>query len=178
MKSTSLIKRAKARGAIMVEAVVVITFCTMCFIALTYFRSLYVQKLQVQRLSRSSAMTHAMGACKADPRSGVRHDLGTRRFNEKSASGIPFGAIPGGGSDKGSAGLQKVREKNGDTGLDKVTTITIVGDASGFSKPSSTNGGPMNGFQSEVSSTSFVVCGDPTPDDRYEGMVDQILSFF
>jgi hypothetical protein len=168
--------RSKQRGAIMVEAVAVISFCTICFIALAYFRSMYVQKIQVQRLSRSSALTHAMGACRTDPRSGVNRDLGKRRFNEKSASGIPFGAIPSVGGDKGNAGLQKIREKNGDTGLDKVTTITITGDASGITKPRPD--GPEHGFRSEVSSTSFMVCGDPTPDDRYEGMVDQIASLF
>ncbi|HVH42030.1 MAG TPA: hypothetical protein VM925_06790 [Labilithrix sp.] len=165
-------RRSSKRGAIMVEAIIVISFFILCFASVGYFRALYTRKLEAQRLARAAAIAHAMGACNSDPRAAVRSDLGTRQLDERTASGLPFGGLPSGGTDHGSRALQKIREKNGDTGLDEVTTMK-VSEATRATEPDS-----ESGFHVDVSSTAFVVCADPTPDDRYEGMAEQIAKLF
>ena len=175
MRTRARIQRA-ARGAVMVEAVIVITFFVLCFFGVVYFRTLYLEKLQLQRLARASALAHAMGACRSDPRAVVAADLGPRRLEDQRASGLPFDVVPTPSGNPGSVGLQRIRDKNGDTGFDAVTTVTVAGEARavGRSDPNS----PERGFRSDVSSASSVVCADPTPDDRYAGMVDTIASLF
>lgn len=167
------------RGTIIVEAIVVVSFFVLCFFGLTYFRALYVRKLESQRLARAAALTHAMGGCASNPRTAIEADLGDLRYEERSASGIAFDTLPSGGSDRGSVGLQKIREKNGDTGLDKVTSVTLTSvtptDAVGATKSPAAS---EPSFRGDVASTSFVLCGDPTTDDGYEGMAAQIAKLF
>jgi len=160
----------------MTEAVIVLAFFVMTFLAVLYFRALYVQKLHVQRLARAAALGHAMGACQGDPQASIAPDLGRRRLGKGSAASVPFDGVSSTGGDKGSEGLRNVRAKKSDTGLVDVTTVTVRGGAAVVSKPDPAK--PEQGFRGEASSASFVVCGDPTPDDRYEGMVDQITSLF
>ena len=173
-------RRAPRRGAIMIEALVVISFFVLCFLGVGYFRQLYVQKLHVQRLARASALAHAMSACASDPQGPIARDTGARRFASDTAPGLPFDALPDvpavPGSEKGAAGLQAIRDKHGDTGLDEVTEVTLAGDARMTSRPAPD--GPELGFRGVVSSTSHVVCADPVHEDRYEGMAQRIADLF
>lgn len=171
--------RSATRGAILVEAIVVIGFFITCFIGGVYFRALYVQKLHAQRLARSAAIAHAMGACASGPRAAIERDIGARRFEGRTESGIPFDAIPiipalphG---ENGPTALARAREKNGDSGLDRITVVRLEGDASATARGPD---GREEGYRSTPSSTSYVVCADETPDDRYEGMVEQIANLF
>ncbi|MBN9161692.1 MAG: hypothetical protein BGO98_27440 [Myxococcales bacterium 68-20] len=171
--------RATARGAILVEAIVVISFFITCFIGVVYFRALYVQKLHLQRLARSAAIAHAMGACASDPRAAIERDVGARRLEGRTESGIPFDAIPTVPAlphgENGATALARAREKNGDSGLDQITVVRLEGDASATTRGPD---GREAGYRSTPSSTSYVVCADEAPDDRYEGIVEQIANLF
>lgn len=172
--------RAARRGAILVEAIIVISFFITCFIGVVYFRELYLQKMRVQRLARSASLAHAMGACEADPRAAIDRDIGARRFESTTQSGVPFDAIPEipalPNADKAPAALARARDKNGDSGLDKITVVRLEGDASTSTRAG--EDGRREGYSSTPSSTSYVVCADPTPDMRYEGMVERIANLF
>ena len=171
--------RAAARGAVLVEAIVVLGFFITCFIGVVHFRALYVQKLHVQRLARSAAIAHAMGACASDPRAAIERDIGARRLDGRTVSGIPFDALPAVPAlprgENGATALARAREKNGDTGLDRITVVRLEGEASATTRGPD---GREQGYRSTPSSTSYVVCADEMPDDRYEGMVEQIADLF
>ncbi|MBX3220292.1 MAG: hypothetical protein KF795_07205 [Labilithrix sp.] len=174
------VARAARRGAILVEAIIVITFFITCFVGVVYFRELYLQKLRVQRLARSATLAHAMGACEADPRGAIERDIGPRRFESKTESGIPFDAIPTipalPNADKAPTALERARDTSGDSGLDRITVIRLEGDAT-----TTTREGPdgrEGGYRSTPSSTSYVVCSDRTPDERYQGMAQRIAELF
>lgn len=167
-------RQRAARGAVMVESIVVISFFVLAFIGVLYFRSLYTHKLEAQRLARAAAMTHAMGACKTDPRGGIARDLGGRGFEQTPGVGTPFDAQPPSGNDKGSEALKNVRESLGDDGLASVTTIRLDQRVGVTSRPDD----PRSGFHANVSSASYVVCGDTVHDDRYEGIVQHIADLF
>lgn len=171
--------RASARGAILVEAIIVISFFITCFIGVIYFRALYVQKLHVQRLARSAALAHAMGACTSDPRAAIALDIGARRFGGRAEEGIPFDVIPTTPSiprgENGSKALARASELMGDSGVNSTVVVRLEGDVSTITREPD---GREVGYRSTPSSTSFVVCADKTPDNRYEGMVEKIADLF
>ena len=159
----------------MVEAVIVITFFVIAFVGLTYFRVLYTEKLRTQRIARAAALGHAMGACRGDPDAASAPEVGRRAVSTRTLEGVPFDVVPrgtGGGGDI----LGRARDKNQTAGADSVAEVSITGGAAASTQP-----GPAaadTGFSAKVATSSYVVCGDATPEDRYEGMVDAVLSAF
>ncbi|MBF5066787.1 hypothetical protein G6O45_26600, partial [Salmonella enterica subsp. enterica serovar Istanbul] len=69
------VPRKARRGAVFVETIVVLSFFTLCFLGVVYFRELYLGKLHVQRLARASALSHAMRACAGDVAAGLEDDV-------------------------------------------------------------------------------------------------------
>lgn len=174
--------RTRQRGAVMVEAVVVIVFFVMCFSAVVYFRLLYTQKMSVQRLARAASISHAMGACQGDSKAPVASDLGTRKFEEKEPKNLAFDVLPSGLSGLGIDALDKALALEGATG--KVTTIAVDGEASSLPKrdpnapPPDPKAPKPLGFEGHVSSDAVVACADVTPDDRYAALAELIARTF
>src|SRR3954464_5353524 len=69
-------RRRRTRGAIFLEAIVVISALTLGVIALAYVRDLYVQQMSVARLTRAAVIAHSMAGCKTNqPREWLGRDL-------------------------------------------------------------------------------------------------------
>jgi hypothetical protein len=173
--------RRAQRGAILVESIIVISFFTLCFLGVMYFRELYLAKMHVQRLARASAMAHAMSACKADAKAGLENDLPRPLTQSKApGSGMPVDLdVPGGhdGEKLASKALETVGDALGMGALDEVTVVTLTTTASATTQtdPSS----PKQGFVSDdVSSESFVSCMDPVSDKQFDGIIDHVTDVF
>jgi hypothetical protein len=162
---------------VFVEAIIVISFFTLCFLGVMYFRELYLGKMRVQRLARASAMGHAMNACKSDPKAGIDTDLPKTPFAPpKQTPGTPFD-IDKEGPNKGSDALAKMGRSQGGTPLDVITEITISTTASATT--ASDPNAKKQGFVSQsVASASFVTCGDEVSDEQYGQIVDEIANLF
>jgi len=161
--------RHAQRGAIFVESIIVISVFTLCFLGVLYFRELYLAKMQVQRLARTSAMAHAMSACRADPRAGLEQDLSRAPTqSNKQGSGKPF-KVEAPGSDLANDVINAIV---GSTALDKVTVVSLVATASATTQKDPLS--PKQGFESDVSSESFVSCMDPVSDDQFGQIIPHV----
>jgi hypothetical protein len=172
--------RQAQRGAIFVEAVVVVSFFTLCFLGVVFFRELYLSKLRVQRVARASAMAHAMSACKADPQTGLEKDLPGPPVQKKApGSGTPVD-LEAPGSNKGSRkaddALRALGSSRSGGLLDEITVVRLETSASATTRKDALS--PKQGFESAVSSESFVTCMDPVSDDQFGDIVPRVLDVF
>ncbi|MDB4944466.1 MAG: hypothetical protein JWP97_4000 [Labilithrix sp.] len=164
--------RARRRGVVFVEAIIVVTFFTICFLGVVYFHNMYVARLRTQRLARASALAFATTACAGDPRAGLEGDL--------PVNGAPPELPPPGGpsplppiSDKRAAdALDKVDRSSGGAPLARTTKITVQMHAAATTQkdPSA----PKQGFERDVASTSTVMCMDPVSRDGVTEMIPRV----
>lgn len=158
-----LVSRRAQRGAVFVEAIIVVSFFTLCFLGVVYFREVYLAKMRVQRLARASAMAHAMGACDGDPKAGLEKDLPkdspVQPPPENGKEGLPLEFPPGENAQKAKDILGGFGRTQGGTPLEKVTVVTLKTSASATTKKDELS--QKQGFESEVASNSFVTCMDP-----------------
>lgn len=171
-----IVNRSAQRGAVFVESIVVISFSTLCFLGVLYFREVYLAKLHVQRLARASAMSHAMRACTGDVAAGLEKDLPPKPPDQKPEPGKkPFPIDPN-GNEKAEEALAGFERSKSGTPLDTITKVSLTTSASAMTKNDQAS--PEQGFKSDVSSTSFVTCGDPVTDGQYEEIFPYITSLF
>lgn len=169
--------RGARRGAVFVESIVVISFFTMCFIGVVYFRELYLGKMRVQRVARASAMAHAMGACKGDPKAGLEDDLPVHPPKPPEESPTPgtsldLDAPPG----RAKKALESFDQSKTGAPLDTITKITITTSAAAGIKANPA--AKRDGFESPVDSRSFVTCADPVRDGDFGEIRPHIEDIF
>ena len=173
------LRRAR-RGAIFVEAIIVISFFTVCFLGVLYFRELYLGKMHVQRLARASAMARAMSACKADASAGLEKDVPRPlREHQEDGPGPPFELkLPGSGPgvDLANKVLSELEGSLGGGLLGKITVVDLTTSASATTRKDLAS--PRQGFESEVSSQSFVFCMDPVSDDQFGEIIPHVEDVF
>ena len=171
------ISRRNERGAIFVESIIVVAFFVLCFVGVVFFRELYVKKMHVQRLARASAMGHAMNACKSDIKAGLEDDLTKDTDQAPASEPTPRKPTPVGNQDgKAKEALDKLDETRGGGPLDDVTKITLTSTASASDRMDRTSRGQS--FESQVTGTSFVTCGDPVAKGDIEQIFPRIGAVF
>ena len=166
-KPISLRSRRARRGAVLVESIVVISFFTLCFLGVVYFREVYVAKLQVQRLARASAMAHAMSACKADPKTGLEKDLPAPPVEGRTPLGSPDSKASG-------KAAEALKQAQSGAPLAEIGEITLTTSASATTRTDQQ--AKEQGFRSNVGSTSFVTCMDPVSTDGVEEVLPRLKS--
>jgi hypothetical protein len=172
-------RRIGCRGASMVEAVFMISIFIMFFIGQVYFRSLYENKLHVQRLGRAAAVAFAMNACQGnDPLAPVKPDLGSAQNNgttgstQGNSSGIqaqPTGSVGTGGGDPVGGAMQG----SGFTG-DPIAVFNLQAAAAGTAQ----QGLSTVGFQSTVHTTASMSCGDKQEGGNVSDAIQYVIGEF
>jgi hypothetical protein len=180
--------RADERGAVFLEAIVVISALTLGLIALTYVLDLYVKQMAVARLTRAAVIAHSMAGCKGNqPREWLGKDLSnytTQGANQdrQSARGRDNG---GAASGANSARARNLVQRSGATSSDGQGMLNPITDAEfgGLAKASGREGGPTSRnqtvFSGRVRARSFVSCGDEVKDgdfDRVMGVMKDEIS--
>jgi hypothetical protein len=170
------ISRTAERGAVFVESIVVVVFFTLCFIGVVYFRELYVGKMRVQRLARSSAMAHAMTACGGDVKAGLEDDLPKNGALPSSSKTPGAPAPPSNQGGRTQDALDQFGQTKTGTPLDEITAITVTTSANA----TTTNPDTLKeqGFRSTVGASSFVTCADPVSDDGIQQIFPRIGAVF
>jgi len=162
----------------LVEALVVISVFILFFMGEVYFRSLYENKLHVQRLARAAAVAYAMDACQDnDPLASVRPDFGsnvqttgTPSTTQGSASinAQPTGNVGSGGNSVGNA-----MRKSGFAG-DTIANISLQAKAGATAR----DGFKKKGWSTTVTTTSSMSCGDKQEKGDVKGAIDYIKGEF
>ena len=122
-------------------------------------------------------MAHAMSACKADPRAGLEQDLAQAPTqSKKQGSGSPI-KVEAPGSDLGARLANDVINAIiSSTSLDEVTAVSLFATASATTQRDPLS--PKQGFESDVSSESFVSCMDPVSDEQFGQIIPHVLDIF
>ena len=181
--------RRGTRGAIFVEAVVVISALTLGVIALAYVRDLYVQQMAVARLTRAAVIAHSMAGCKTNqPREWLGKDLtpytvqgGGQEKQSARGKDDGGGAASGTGSGKASNLVQRsgATSSDGKGLLNPITDAEFGGEAKATGKESSRGSRTRTVFSGKVRAKSFVSCGDEVKDgdfDRVLGVMKDEIS--
>jgi hypothetical protein len=178
--------RRSARGAVFVEAVIVIAALTLGLIALCYVRELYVTELGVSRLARASVIAHSMAGCKANlPQDWVGRDLAN--FSSKGPSQEPASARGKDSAAKVNAAdprADNLVQKAGGTSSDGQGLLNPITNSefSGTARASASAGGGARAksrFVGQLRAKSYVSCGDEVKDgdfDRVLGVMKDELS--
>jgi len=163
---------------VFVEAIFVISILTLGLMGLAFFRKLYVNELNVQRLARAAALAHAMSGCdEQETEDWIAKDLAnftalTPTQESQTALGNEPGAIP---SDAGGMLADNgVTTQNGEGIVNRITIADLSGNAAVSSAPDAT--GRSTNFQADLRSISYVSCGDEVEKRQYSGVLDMLES--
>jgi hypothetical protein len=173
--------RSSQRGAVFVEALIVIASFIMFFMGIVYFRDLYVKEIDVARLARASTIAYSMGACDPAtlPTAWVQSDL------------------PKGAQSKGTPSQPNQAPHNGNTaaqgGKEADQAKSILGvlpgagsDSSmlnpithlGLSAQAQSSKQAKVGFKGVARSTSYVSCGDKIRQGEFDEVFGYVKDFF
>lgn len=172
--------RARARGAVFVESLVVISALSLCLTALVYFRDLYLRQLSAASLARSAALAHALGACKGNaPEQWLGRDLADYRSLSPRQEQKPVRGGAGRGRGVRGDGGRAARllagsgsaTSDGEGLLNPITDADVSGRALLQGQGASGRGVL---FQGQARSRSFVSCGEEVKDGDYDQLVPMI----
>jgi hypothetical protein len=157
-------RRAGARGAAMVEAVCVIAVFILFFLGMTYFRTMYQQKLRIARLARAAAVGYALNGCQGSPLALVQQDLGSgsngSQSGQQSGSAQGPSGAPNSNPSVGQNTGNPVNSALGSAGMtgDPIAVITLTTPVSASAQSSPL--APAMGFNTTLSNNSYMSCGD------------------
>lgn len=171
--------RKRKRGAVLVEAVTVISFFIVCFLGIIYFKDLYTAKLHAQRLARASAIAHAMGACRGSATAGIEDDLPSKSRNQKldERSAADQTPIDTKGNDTAKEALKDLERSKDGAPMVEITAIRVSTSATSTTKKDRTSKG-LEFRSDDIASESYVVCNDPVSRDQYTEIIPRIQEIF
>jgi hypothetical protein len=175
--------RTWARGAIFVEAIIIIASMTMMFMGLVFLRMLYVHAAISSRLARGGAIAYSMSGCDSvAPKAWIGTDA--KRF---------YTVLPPNAPSNDTA---TTTEPMATQGSSNATTATndipgLSGGGKGFLNPiaevadsanvSSVTGGIAQRrtlFKKHLQPRSFVTCGDVVRNGDFEEVFGYVKSVF
>jgi hypothetical protein len=170
----------RERGAIFVEAIIVITSFTLLFLGLVFFRDFYRKEMFLARLARASTLAYSMGGCQDnDPASWAKADLGksTNVKPGRTNDSQPTDSRPVTGSDKAKDIVNSLPGTGSDNSiLNPVGSVALSSQVSDQTRQGLFSG--TFGFTKPAHSTSFVSCGDKVRDGDFGEIVSVVTSRF
>jgi hypothetical protein len=181
-KIPSRVRRRHARGVIFVEAVIIITTMMLIFMAVIFFRQVYVQKVRTQSLARAAAIAYSMGGCENnDPTAWAGRDLGGKtpsaRSDDEQIPKDQSTPVTGEGSEK-AAGIMRSLPATGsdDSFLNPIARVGLATEATVTTRDGAL--GQRRGFEQSITARSHQSCGDVVRDGDYGEIVDVVTGFF
>jgi hypothetical protein len=158
-------RRQNERGAVMVEAAIVIATFILFMLGIIFFYTLYVKQIQTMSLARSTVIAYSMAGCppSTDPGAWLARDLnpGTAQSNPAPATNhAPVGASTAAqGSNRAGSIMSELPGAGSDEGaLNPIARLGLSGSAAATTKTGVLSA--RKGFRHTVGGTSFVSCGD------------------
>jgi hypothetical protein len=180
------LRRGSQRGAVMVEALIVISLLILGFMGIAFFREFYVKTLVATRLARGSVLVYSMTGCGSnnEPAQWIgRPDLANLVAARPNSSQAPAAGQSNGAnaSSSGKSGqvMSRVPGLSGDGG--GIMNPTATSDLSGRVRARTSEGtfSPERTiFDAEVRARSFVSCGDPVRNGEFSDVISYISGIF
>jgi hypothetical protein len=175
---------ARKRGAILVEALIVISLLILGFMGLVFFRAYYTKTLVATRLARGSILVYSMTGCGDSNRPAQwigNRDLARLTAAQPNGGSQPAqsGKTPASASGKAGDVLSRLPGLSGDGGgiMNEMTVSDLTGrvrvrTSDGTFSPERTV------FDQQVRARSFVSCGEPIRDGDYGDVLKYITGLF
>jgi hypothetical protein len=178
--------RAGLRGAMFVEAVIVISFMVVALTGLMFFKEYYGKQLRAMRLARAAAIAYSMGACKDNVNTPAAWTDKDKFKLNAAAAPKDVDQDPGMSNamqqSGGSYGQQSAQQGGAlDSGnvLNKMVMTVFSGEAKIQEQRGPLAGGTKDIFKGTVQSKSYVSCGDEVlTGSTFDQMVGKIIGVF
>lgn len=171
------------RGAMMVEAVVVISSLIVGLCGVEFFRLFYLRAMTSARLARGGLIAHSMMACEGSTEAWVgqkdlrKFTVSTPDATKEPARGTPEQSATPSGSESGfvSGLMDKIGGTTGDGKglLVPMTNTRFAGKAGVETKRGGMFSPTETVFQANVASRSYVGCGDKVRDGKIKDLIDK-----
>ena len=160
-------RKRRARGAALIEAIIVIVFLILAFTGLVFFHRLYLNKVRTTRVSRAATLHNAITFCKTD----VRTELATAGGTSTALGGflgndIPYNQNPG--ANMSSVATSAAGNQSGVSSSLGAKIVHITNDG----QAQASGGG--NVFKGKTTSTSYVGCADPVSDEQFGEIIPRV----
>ncbi len=171
-------RRRAERGAIVVEAIVVISVFILIFVGMIFFYELYRHKLTVTRLARAAAVGFGMNGCNGSATATIAEDIPIDHVIIGPETGKPISggggasSITGASPPVGKGGGNPIGSAAGSKKLGQDVTQQVRIDSPEFSAGSVAT----RVFKASTTSTSYMTCGEPhmagDPGDVWDDIKD------
>lgn len=148
-------RRGGSRGAVLVEALVVIVFFILAFASILYFHSMYRKTLHTTRLARAATLGYAMVGCRGDKSAGLSRELGA----EHAVGGdVGSGRVPYAGQSATPSGSPEALRS---LGANSDVQSSVGNDIARFGVSGSVSQNTADSaFTSDVTAYSYAACAD------------------
>jgi hypothetical protein len=169
-----------ARGAIFVEAIIIIASMTAMFLGLVFFRVLYVNATITSRLARGGAIAYSMSGCdKILPKDWIAKDAKKYTILPPNPPSTDTAKTDQPLSTTGNASSAT----NGLPGLNGGNFLNPIAEVADTTTVSSYTGGGFlqqkrTVFKQKLSPRSFVTCGDIVRNGSFEEVFSYAKSAF
>jgi hypothetical protein len=177
--------RPGVRGAMFVEAVIVIAFFVVALTGLMYFKEYYGKELRSMRLARAAAIAYSMGACQDGvntPDGWIDKDKGSLVPQASPHDVDQDPKMSGAMNQNSTQQSQGSADKGGAASignkLNEMVMTVFSGEATIREKRGPLAGGTKDIIKGTVRARSYVSCGDRVRKGTWEEMVKSILSVF
>ena len=163
--------RGNQRGAVLVEAIVVVAFFIVAFTGLNYFHNLYLSKIRVSRIARVATLHHAIVGCDGNVNTELAQAGGASVTpGGKLSNDVPYKNGAGAGLSPVAASAAGHQSGVGSSLDAKIVHITNDGVAA-------ERGGGMI-YGSKTDTTSYVGCSDPVSNEQYGDIIPNLKNAF
>jgi hypothetical protein len=163
----------RARGAVFVEAVIIITSFVLFLMGMMFFRRVYQNKLLAMRAARGATLAHAMGGCKAnEPQAWLQRDKPAGAGTERGENKNPQSTTASPPDDAKAKQVFDSLPQAGQDGsfLNPIDNVTLSKPVSVLSQ--------NKGFRGNVASISHASCNDEVRNGDFDEVVDKVTSVF
>lgn len=179
--------KSAIRGAMFVEAAIVISLLTLGLLGLIFFRDYYVKHLKVSRLARASVIAHSMTGCGNET---PGQWIGTRDLEPFEASGPRERREPANAENRegaASSGDSRATSILGDIGgttsdgsgiINPMMTSEVTGESAVTTSSGFLDTSRRRVFENDVRSQAHVSCGDPVREGDFEEAIGYIRTLF
>ncbi|HVW29676.1 MAG TPA: TadE family protein [Polyangiaceae bacterium] len=173
--------RRGERGAIFVEAIIVIASFTLMFMGMVFFRLLYVNSTITSRLARGGAIAYSMSGCDSvAPKDWIGTDAKKYTVDPPNAPSNDTVATKESTSPQGSNEASSATSKI--PGLGGKGFLNPIGEVSDETNVTTYTAGSFGRqktvFQTHLAPRSYVTCGDVVRDGDFDEVFGYVKDAF
>jgi hypothetical protein len=169
------------RGAIFVEAIIIIASFTMMFMGMVFFRMLYVHSTITSRLARGGAIAYAMSGCDSvSPKDWIGTDA--KRYNVLPPNPPSNDSVPTSETTQAQSSKEASTATGNIPGLGGKNFLNPISEVSDETNVGAGTVGALGGkktvFQKHLAPKSYETCNDVVRDGDFNEVFGYVKDMF